>query len=118
MKPKFLSCDQILSSKLKTRELDIPEWGGTILIREPTAIERADFELLSVEATKSNEVMREIRGYCAVKCIVNESGKRMFTDEQIPMLNELSANALDRVIDVYRDMSLTEDIEIQETAKN
>lgn len=114
----LLNRKQILSSKLKTQTLQIPEWGGSVLIQEPTALERAEFELLSSKAATDDEVIRKIRGYCAAKCIVDEKGDRMFTDEDIEALNEKSANALDRVIDVYREMSLIENDDIEAAAKN
>jgi len=115
---KLLNKEQILTAKLKTKKVDVPEWGGTVLIREPDGLERADFELLSTKAGTDDNIIREIRGFCAAKCLIDEKGNRLFNDDEIKSLNKTSANALDRIIDAYRNMALIDNDDIEQAAKN
>lgn len=114
----LLTPDDILYSVLKKQVLNIPEWGGDIYIREPSGLERSEFELLTKSINESDDLFKTIRGRCAVKCIVDEDGKRFFSDEQIDIVNSLSANALDRVLDAYREIALMVDDDIEKAAKN
>lgn len=113
-----LTADKILHSKLKKVLLNIPEWGGDVYIIEPTGLERSEFELITKNLNENDDIFKTIRGHCAVKCIVDEKGNRLFNDDQVNDLNKLSANALDRVLDAYRNLSEMDDKDIQATAKN
>ncbi len=115
---KHLTAKDILNAKLNSRQINIPEWGGVVFIREPTGYERGEYEILVSNASGDDEILKEIRGICAAKCITDSNGKRLFTDDQIDKLNETSANALDRVIDAYREIALLEEREITNAAKN
>lgn len=115
---KLLDRNKILSAKLKTITINIPEWGGDVLIKEPTGYERAEYELLISKASNDDNFLKEIRAICAAKCLIDEKGKRLFSDDDIKLLQEVSANALDRVIDAYREISIVSDEAITNTAKN
>jgi len=115
---KLLTRDNILAAKLKTKKIDIPEWNGSVIIREPTAMERSEYELLCTKAVTDDEAIKIIRGVCAAKCLVNENDERLFSDKDIEKLHKTSANALDRIIDVYREISLVGDEQIEIAAKN
>ncbi len=113
---KLLTAEQILSAKLKVKQINIPEWGGEILLREPTGYERAEYEEMLTKTDNDLE-LRKLRGICASKCLVTEKGDRLFSDEQIDQLNKTSADALDRVLKSYNIMSQIKDDDIVETAK-
>jgi len=115
---KLLNRKDILSSKLKTIKVEIPEWGGSVLIKEPTGLERADYELICTKAADDDSILKTLRGICAAKSIVDESGNRLFSDEDITLLHETSANALDRIIDAYRTVALMSEGDIATAAKN
>lgn len=115
---KQLTAKDILNSELKSKQITIPEWGGVVFIREPTAYERGEYEILVTNASNDDEILKEIRGICAAKCIADAKGNRLFTDDQINDLHKLSANALDRIIDAYREIALLEETDIIKAAKN
>lgn len=115
---KLLNRSEILAAKLKTKKINIPEWNGAVIIREPTAMERSEYELLVTKAVDDDEVIKKVRGICAAKCLVDDSGVRLFSDDDIEKLHDTSANALDRIIKVYRDLSLVDDEAIEVAAKN
>lgn len=113
---KLLTAEEILSAKLKVKKINIPEWGGEILLREPTGYERAEYEEMLTKSDNDIE-LRKLRGICASRCLVDEKGNRLFTDDQIEQLNKTSADALDRVLKSYDIMSQIKDDDITETAK-
>lgn len=114
----ILTADQILNSHLKKVLLNVPEWGGDVFIKEPTGLERSEFELLTKNLNENDDIFKTIRGRCAVNCIVDAKGHKLFDDDQVNDLNSLSANALDRILDAYRDLSQMDDKDIEEAAKN
>lgn len=114
---KLLTAEQILSAKLKVEKINIPEWGGEVLLQEPTGYQRSQYEEMLTK-TDNDKELRKLRGFCAAQCLVKENGDRLFTDEQIDVLNKTSANALDRVLASYQLMSLIKDEDIDKAAKN
>jgi len=114
---KLLTAEEILSSKLKVDKINIPEWGGEVLLQEPTGYQRAEYEELLTKADNDAE-LRRLRGFCAARCLVDTNGDRLFTDDQIDALNAKGANALDRVLASYQIMSMIKDEDITKAAKN
>ena len=110
----ILDRDTILSkTALKREVVDIPEWGGTIHVRELTAAERTRYEvgmsdMVQGEQTdpiKKAQRFIDMRARIASMACVNEDGSRMFRDEDIAALNQLSGNVLDRISSVVLRLS-------------
>lgn len=100
---EFLSKDQILQvSDLPEEEVDVPEWGGKVLIRGLTGAERDAFEE-SVMVTRGNSRelnLRNFRAKLVARSIVDPNTKeRMFSDTEIHLLGQKSARALQRVFE-------------------
>lgn len=101
----YLSKDDIFATDdLVAEPVDVPEWGGTVLVRPFTATERDRFELVLARA-RDNPGNAQVRAQMAGRCIVDEDGKRLFTDGELGELGSKSAAALDRIIDKVRDLS-------------
>jgi hypothetical protein len=93
---KYLSRSEILSADdIKTREVPCPEWGGVVLVRGMSAAERDSVEL-SVSG-KGGPNLQNIRAKIAARCIVDEAGQRIFSDEEIEALGKKAAAPIDRV---------------------
>ena len=108
-----LSKDAILSvADLVTEEVEVPEWGGSVLVRGLTGRERDDFEA-SMMIQRGGQVVADVRNTRAklvAKCAVDDDGRRLFTDEDAAALGEKSGAALARVFDVVARLSgLSED---------
>lgn len=105
---KRLSKQEILQAPdLPTEEVFIPEWGGSVLVRGLTAAERDRFEAEIVRQTREG-VKVELHGIRARLCamtIVDESGGRLFSDDEIAALGNKSASALQRVFEVALRLS-------------
>jgi hypothetical protein len=103
-----LSRDEILASKsLRTEEVAVPEWGGSVLVRELSGRERDEWEAsLAVQRGKTMVPdVANIRAKLAARTIVSDDGEPVFTQSDVAALGELSAAALDRVFDVASRLS-------------
>jgi ribosomal protein S21 len=99
----FLTKEQILAAAdLPEEVVDVPEWGGKVLIRGMTGAERDAFEE-SVMVTRGNNRelnLRNFRAKLVARSIVDPVTKeRMFSDNEIAELGKKSARALQRVFE-------------------
>jgi len=101
-----LSRDAILAAKsLRTEEVAVPEWGGTVLVRELSGRERDEWEA-SLAVMRGKTMVPDvanIRAKLAARTI--DDGEPVFTQQDVAALGELSAAALDRVFDVASRLS-------------
>ena len=99
----FLTKEQILAAQdLPEEVVDVPEWGGKVLIRGMTGAERDAFEeSIMVGRGPNREVnLRNFRAKLVARSIVDPQTKeRMFSDNEINELGKKSARALQRVFE-------------------
>jgi hypothetical protein len=103
-----LNKEQILSAQdLKTETVDVPEWGGVVLVRAMTGEERDQYESSVVEQRgKDTRVnLRNARAKLVALSSVDESGAKLFTQADVAALSKKSASALQRVFDVAMRLS-------------
>lgn len=116
----LLTKDQILSaSDMPTRDVEVPEWGGTVRVRSLTAAERDEFEASVAQAGpdgKSN--LKNVRARLCMRALVDDAGSQMFSQGDIALLGRKSAKALDRVFDAARELSGMRKEDVEGLAKN
>ena len=107
----YLSAEEILGADDLLREpVDVPEWGGTVLVQGMNGTDRDRFES-SLINDKMNGVSKDkaldnYRARLAAFTLVDESGKRMFrSDAEVKRLGTKSAQALTRVVQVASRLS-------------
>ena len=108
----LLSKEAIMSvSDLPTEMVEVKQWGGSVTVRGMNAGERDRFE----EQIRKHG-MNNLRGLMASMVIVDEEGKRIFTDKEIEKLSAKSAEALDTIVEVASRLSglMDADVEILE----
>ena len=77
----MLNKDSILkATDLKFRDVDVPEWGGTVRVREMDA--RTFEEMERMDFTKQEKP----RATILVNCIVDENNECLFTHDDIDAL--------------------------------
>ena len=99
---KYLDKKAILDTRLRTREVSVPEWGGTILIRELSAGDTFVIsQLRSVVDTES-----VMAAYVALS-VIDDNGNKVFTQEQddIKAILGLGYEPLTRLTDEILDLS-------------
>ena len=90
------------------REVDVPEWGGSVRVRAMTGAERDAFEASVIEVDEQGLRQfdqRDVRAKLAALTIVDESGQRLFSEQDVRLLSAKSAKALDRVYDAATKLS-------------
>lgn len=118
----LLNHSEILSADdLKTEDVAVPEWGGTVRIKALTGTERDEFEQSLMEVKKDGSVKSQranVRARLVAKVIVNEAGELIFNNADIPALGRKSAAALDRVATAAQRLNAFSDADIEELAEN
>lgn len=118
----LLSKDQIFTrNDMKTADVDVPEWGGTVRVKALTGIERDAFESALLSSNKNGSVrvdMRNARARLVAFAVVDETGERVFSDDDMVMLGTKSASALDRIYDVAAALAGIGDGDIDELLGN
>lgn len=119
----YLSADDILAADDLPREaVDVPEWGGTVLVQGMSGTARDQFEAAMLN-DKLNGIARDkaldnYRARLAAACLVDESGKRLFQGSAVKRLGEKSAAALTRVVEVASRLSGLTDSDVEELTGN
>jgi len=104
----LLNKDQILAAEdLPFRDVDVPEWKGTIRVRTMTGGERDAFEASIYDTDKDGVKLNrnDFRAKLLSKVIVDENGTRLFTDKEIEKLSGKSAKAIQRLFDVAQEIN-------------
>lgn len=95
-----LTKEQILSADdLKQELVEVPEWGGEVLVRELRGRERDAFEEGSLDKQR-NLKMTNMRARLVAMSVIDDEGERLFTSKEALELGEKSASALNRLFEV------------------
>jgi fibrillarin-like rRNA methylase len=119
----FLNRDDILNAQdLNQETVDIPEWGGEVIVRELTGEERDSYEASLINFKKDgNDYTRNLnnaRAKLVARTVINEDGTRLFTDADVAALGKKSSRAISKVFDVATRISGITDQDIKELTKN
>jgi len=118
----FLTKEQILAAAdLPEEVVDVPEWGGKVLIRGMTGAERDKFEE-SVMVTRGNNRELNLRNFraklVALSIVDPVTKERMFSDNEIAELGKKSARALQRVFEAALRLNGMTDQSVEELTKS
>ncbi|GGS47708.1 hypothetical protein [Streptomyces violaceus] len=119
----YLSAEQILDAEdLTYEDVEVPEWGGTVRVREMPGTERDKFEAQFVGkdgASIRAEGLEGFRARLAAATIVDAEGKQLFRSvAEVKRLGEKSAGALQRVCDVATRLSKMGEDDVKELTGN
>lgn len=117
----MLSKKQILAAPdIKCEEVNIPEWGGSVMVYGMTGSQRDEFEASIVEMKGGTQTMH-LEGIRAKLCsltIRDEDGRRMFDSDEVDELGAKSAQALQRIFEVAQRLSGLTPADVEGLAKN
>lgn len=103
-----LKPDEILKAEdLKTERVEVPEWGGDVIVRELKGKARDEFEASQYvkKGDKLEFTNENARAKLVVRSLVDEDGKLLFTPNQASFLGDKSGAVLDRLYDVAAKLS-------------
>ncbi len=113
----ILTKDAILAAQdIKTETVQVPEWSGEVIVQTLTGTGKDAFEQGCFEDRKNGKV--NIRGRLVAACVVDEQGKRLFTEQDIEALGRKSAKALDRVFEIASRLNVITAQDIEALEKN
>lgn len=121
---KYLSRDDILSTQgIRTDEVDVPEWGGKVLVRELSATEvtQIGFAMaeqgggeVEVDLAKLGEYVPQMIAWC----VVDESLSSVFSLDDVNQLSAKSINPVQQIIAKVMELSDLSPDEEGEPEKN
>lgn len=117
----ILTRDEILNAPdIKTEKVEVPEWGGEVLVRALSGAERDRFEasIISAHGKKTRRDLRNIRAKLVALCVVDEQGRKLFSEADIEALGKKNAAALDRVFSVAQRLSAVSEDDVDEMIEN
>lgn len=118
---KLLGRDAILKAQdLPFEDVNCPEWGGVVRVRALTGAERDAFEQSIVEQRGRDTRMNlaNLRAKLVALTVVDENGKRIFSDKDAEALGRKSAVALSRVFEVAQRLSGMRPEDVEELTGN
>ena len=126
----YLSRDAILQREdIKTEDVEVPEWGGTVRVRGMTGVQRDAFEASLIQQPETNgrrrrkqqeqqqTNMENIRAKLTAWCCVDDQGGRLFAESDVQALGGKSAAALARIFDVATRLSGITEEDVDEMAQ-
>ena len=118
-----LSKAQILQIvDIKTERVAVPEWGGDVMVREFTGTDRDAFEesMVRIDADGGRRAdVSNMRAKLVSMCLIDEeTGERMFGQDELNLLGSKSASALERVFKVCQRINGMTVAEVQAAEKN
>ena len=117
----LLSKTAILAANdLKSEDVEVPEWGGAVRVRSFTGRERDAFEASMVrgEGRDRKVDLTNMRARLVGLTVIDETGQRLFTDEEVDLLGAKSGAALDRVFAVAQKLNGLSGADVEELSKN
>ena len=117
----LLSKTAILTANdLQTEDVEVPEWGGAVRVRSFTGRERDAFEASMVrgEGRDRKVDLTNMRARLVGLTVIDETGQRLFTDEEVDLLGAKSGAALDRVFAVAQKLNGLSGADVEELSKN
>src|SRR3972149_6961022 len=116
----ILTRDQILNAvDLSVESVDVPEWGGVVLVRTLTGEQRDAYEASIVRQNGRNTQFNLVNLHAMVValCVVEQPGTRLFSDADVKLLAQKSAAALQRVFEVAQRRNGLREEDIDELGK-
>lgn len=105
---------------IKTERVTVPEWGGDVMVRALTGLQRDAWEAsMSVRHGKTMVPdMRNFRARLVVLCVTDETGELVFHAGDVDALAGKSGAALDRLYSVAARLSGISEGDVEELTKD
>jgi len=117
---KLNRADILNKTDLPKEEVFVPEWGGSVFVRALTAKERVIYEQ-AVITRNGKDVETNLEKAIALLValtVVDEDGKRLFSNKDADELADKNANALSKLYMVAVRMSSLAPEDVKELAEN
>lgn len=114
----ILGRDQILAADdLKREQVEVPEWGGTVIVAALSGTQRDAWEA-SIVTSEGRPNLRNMRAKLVSVSVVDEAGQQIFSAADVEALGAKSAAALERVAKVAQRLSKLGNEQLEELRGN
>jgi hypothetical protein len=117
-----LTREQILQARdMKLEAVEVPEWGGTLYVRTMKARDRDAFEASRVRLSAENKpeiVSINTRARLLSMTVCDDKGVLLFLEEDIELLGEKNAGAMDQVYEVALRINAMRNQDLEKKLKN
>ena len=117
-----LTRQQILSAiDLHIESVFVPEWGGTVHVRNLNGKGRDAFEGSRIRMTSNNKIEMvhdNTRARLLSLTLCDETGVLLFSEEDVVALGEKNASVLDQLFDVAQRLSALRPQDLEQKVKN
>ena len=100
-----------------TRVVEVPEWGGSVTIKEMSGRQRDRFENLVLNE-KARKSLPDLKAWLVAQSVINPDGSLMFNEAEVGQLATKSAKALFTVVQEIRDLNGLNGTAVKEAEKN
>jgi hypothetical protein len=103
-----LTKEQILGADdIKTERVEVPEWGGYVLVKDIGGEGRDVFDAWRVQQSesKADDRFKNTRARLCALAICDDEGKALFSLKDVIALGKKSGTALDRVYDAASSLN-------------
>lgn len=119
-----LTREQIIQAPdLKTVEVEVPEWGGSVLMREMNGEERIQFEdaykrLMADSERSDSDKAIQTMALLVSTMIVDDAGEHVFAPDDAALLAKKSSGVLVRLTAAAKKLSSISEADLDELRKN
>jgi hypothetical protein len=98
------------ATDLKTEDVDVPEWGGQVRLRELSSKERSLIEATTIGAKGQSielriEAFKTLREKTVVAALIDQDGKRLYQDKEAAQLGLKSGQVIERLFRKVQELS-------------
>jgi len=112
-----LSKQQILAADdMGLKEVEVPEWGGSVFLRVMTVGERDSYE--NDWMVNKSKGVENFRSKFLQRVLCDEKGELLFTASEIDLLAKKSARVITRIWEAAMKHNALTDNDVEELAKN
>jgi len=101
----------------KLRKVNVPEWGIDVYLGVMSAGERDSWENEWLQKQGKGGV-ENFRSKFLVRCLCDESGKRLFSVNEADQLSSKPADIINRLFEIAREQNALTSEQVDELAKN
>lgn len=95
--------EKALACKPRRKKIDVPEWGGSVMVRGLTGHERDQWDREAGKVLRGDANVN-FRAFWVARCCY-EDNKRIFADTDIPSLAQTDARPIEKIFDAIRELS-------------
>ena len=103
-------------------QIEVPEWGGSVLVRSITAAERGQIEAAAARFKenkgKDDSFARNFTVKFAAMSMCDEKGERLFKDEDLAALAQKNSAVIARIAEAAQRLSGFTSADVEELEKN